>query len=217
VVFDHRLIDTSTYADVQIFRRRRNERLRRETLTLPPMSPKHGPRIRTVPDGDTHERLVCPECSHVEYVNPKVVVGVVATLDDRILLCRRAIEPRRGFWTIPAGYLELRESPEEGAVREAREEAGASLEIDALLAVYSVKRVSQVQLIYRARLTDGEVEAGVESEEVRLFAREEIPWDELAFPTVRWALDHHHESRDREVFRPFANPPGDPGQAEFEH
>ena len=85
-----------------------------------------------------------------------------------------------------------------------------------LLAVYTVRRISQVQLIYRAILTDDDLTAGAESEDVRLFLREEIPWDDLAFPTVRWALDHHHASRDRDVFPPFANPPGDPGQAEFE-
>jgi len=174
-----------------------------------------GPRIREVPEGDSRERLVCPECRYVEYVNPKIVVGSVATLDDRILLCRRAIEPRRGFWTIPAGYLELGESPEEGARREAREEARADLEIETLLAVYTVKRISQVQLIYRARLRSEDVSAGEESEAVGLFDWADIPWTELAFPTVRWALGHHRETRGANVFPPRTNPPGDPGQAEF--
>jgi ADP-ribose pyrophosphatase YjhB (NUDIX family) len=179
------------------------------------MSENRGPRVRLTPDGDTHERLVCPECEHVEYVNPKIVVGSVATRDDRILLCRRAIEPRKGLWTLPAGYLELHESPEEGALREAWEEARARLEIGTLLAVYTVRRISQIQLIYRARLLDADVAAGPESEEVALFRWREIPFDELAFPTVRWALDHHRETRDRDVFRPRVNPHGDPGQAEF--
>jgi ADP-ribose pyrophosphatase YjhB (NUDIX family) len=178
-------------------------------------SRKVGPRVRKVPEGDTHERLVCPECEFVLYENPKVVVGAVVTWEDRILLCRRAIEPRRGCWTIPAGFLELGESPEEGARREAYEEARARLDIDALLAVYTVARISQVQLLYRARLRDGAFAVGEETEEVRLFDWAEIPREELAFPTVHWALDHFRETRDLEVFSPRSNPPGDPGQAEY--
>jgi ADP-ribose pyrophosphatase YjhB (NUDIX family) len=174
-----------------------------------------GPRIPEVPAGDTRERLVCPECAFVEYVNPKLVVGAVVTHGERILLCRRAIEPRKGYWTIPAGYLELHESPDEGARREAWEEAYARIEIDALLAVYTVRRASQVQLIYRARLLDPEVRPGPESLEVGLFAPEDVPWDDLAFPTVRWALDHHAQTAARNRFAPRANPPGDPGQAAF--
>ena len=121
-----------------------------------------------VPTGDDRDRHVCPACGTVHYQNPKVVVGSVCTLGDRLLLCRRAIPPRRGFWTIPAGYLELGETAEEGAVREAWEEARARIELEGLLAVYSVRRIDQVQLLYRARLLDAAVEAGPESLEVRL-------------------------------------------------
>ncbi|WP_022728060.1 NUDIX hydrolase [Fodinicurvata sediminis] len=165
-----------------------------------------------VPEGDDRERLVCRDCGFVHYQNPKIVVGSVAEWQGRILLCRRAIHPRKGYWTLPAGYLELQEEPLEGALREAREEACAELEIDRLLAVYSIPRISQVQLIYRARLAHHKVACGPESAEVGLFDWGEIPWDEIAFPSVHWALNHHREVRDRQDFAPFANPPGETGK-----
>ena len=142
-----------------------------------------------VPEGDDRVRSVCPACGTIHYVNPKIVVGSVCTLGERLLLCRRAIEPRRGFWTIPAGYLELGESAEAGALREAWEEARARIELEGLLAVYSVERIGQVQLLYKARLLHEDVAAGPESLEVRLVGWEEIPWEDLAFPTVRWILE----------------------------
>lgn len=169
---------------------------------LPP--PEHF--SRRVPAGDNRERLVCDTCHFVSYENPKVVVGAVCQWEDRILLCKRAIEPRRGYWTLPAGYLEVHESTAEGAAREAFEEACASIEIDALLAVYSIPRISQVQVIYRARLRSPEVAAGPESEAVGLFRWEEIPWDDLAFPSVRWALRQFHAVRDRAEFPAHGNP-----------
>lgn len=141
-----------------------------------------------MPAGEDRERQVCDACGFVAYENPKVVVGSVVEHDGRILLCRRAIEPRRGFWTIPAGYMELGETAEEGALREAWEEARARLQPQRLLAVYSIARIGQVQLIFRAGLAEPGFAAGPESLEVRLFAWEEIPWDELAFPSVHWAL-----------------------------
>jgi ADP-ribose pyrophosphatase YjhB (NUDIX family) len=165
-----------------------------------------------VPSGDSRKRRVCDHCGFVDYVNPRVVVGAVCTWEDRILLCRRSIEPRRGFWTIPAGFLEEGETVEEGVQREAREEAGADIELGGLLGVYSIPRVSQVQLIYRARLRSPEVFAGEETLEVRLASWEEIPWDEIAFPSVRWALRHFDRVRDLESFVPFRNPPGETGQ-----
>ena len=113
---------------------------------------KRGPRVREIPQGDNRERLVCPDCSYVAYENPKLVVGVVATWEDKILLCRRAIEPRCGFWTLPAGFLENGETPEEGAAREAWEEAYAELEIVDLLALYSLPHISQLQLFFGDRL-----------------------------------------------------------------
>lgn len=148
------------------------------------------------PEGDDRERHVCPACGTVHYHNPKIVVGSVCSHGDRLLLCRRAIEPRAGFWTIPAGYLELGESAEEGARREAWEEARARIEIEGLLAVYSVRRINQVQLLYRARLLDPDVRPGPESLEVRLVGWDAIPWGELAFPTVRWILERARAVRD---------------------
>ena len=176
--------------------------------------PSPGPRfVRRVPEGDTSERYVCDDCGHIHYTNPKIVVGSVVAYEGRILLCRRAIEPRKGFWTLPAGFLEEHETPEEGACREAREEACATIAIDALLAVYSVPRISQVQLMYRARLEKPEIYAGPESLEVDLFAWHNIPWDEAAFPSVHWALNHYWETRDKRVFAPFVNPEGQNGNA----
>ncbi len=167
-----------------------------------------GPRVRSVPEGDDRERLTCPDCGFIAYENPKMVAGAVVSVGDRILLCRRAIEPRKGYWTLPAGYLELHETPEEGAMREAWEEARARIAIDALLAVYSVPRISQVQLIYRATLAEPGFAAGPESLEVELFAWDDIPWSELAFPTVGWALDEYRARIGLAVFAPAINPAG---------
>jgi len=168
-----------------------------------------GPRFeRRVPPGDDRSRLVCTDCGFVQYENPKIVVGSVATWQDRILLCRRAINPRRGFWTLPAGYLELGEEAAAGALREAWEEARARLEIDQLLAVYTIRRLSQVQLIFRARLLDEAIAAGPESQDVGLFDWPRIPWSELAFPSVAWALNHHRELAQATAFAPRGNPPG---------
>ena len=113
-----------------------------------------------VPAGDNRPRRVCDECGFVEYVNPKVVVGAICTWEDKVLLCRRAIDPRRGFWTMPAGFLEEKESAEDGARREAWEEARAKLELEGLLGLYSVPRISQVHIIYRARLVSPDVVGG---------------------------------------------------------
>jgi ADP-ribose pyrophosphatase YjhB (NUDIX family) len=126
---------------------------------------------------------------------------------------KRAIEPRKGYWTLPAGFLEEHETPEEGARREAKEEAQADIILEALLAVYSVRRISQVQLMYRAHLEKPEFSAGPESEEVALVAWEDIPWTELAFPSVQWALHHYKETRNQRVFAPFVNPPGETGSS----
>lgn len=168
---------------------------------------------RRVPDGDDRRRLVCDTCGFIQYENPRIVVGTVAGWEDRILLCRRAIPPRTGFWTLPAGYLELGESPEAGAVREAWEEARAALEIDQLLAVYSITPISQVQLIYRARLTNARVEPGPESLEVGLFRFEEIPYEHIAFPSVLWALKDYRETLGQRGFPPRVEPGSQPPPA----
>ncbi|MEJ0042691.1 MAG: NUDIX hydrolase, partial [Rhizomicrobium sp.] len=173
-----------------------------------PPSPRF---VRIVPEGDTTERYVCGDCGHIYYTNPKIVVGSVVRFGERILMCRRAIEPRKGFWTLPAGYLEEHETPEDGARREAREEALCEIVLEGLLAVYSVTRLSQVQLMYRARLDAEQFGAGAESLDVKLFAWDDIPWTEIAFPSVRWALYHWRESKDAAIFAPFSNPPGENG------
>ncbi len=161
---------------------------------------------RKIPPGEDRERSVCVHCSFIDYRNPRIVVGSVATWAESILLCRRAIEPRKGFWTLPAGFLETGESVEDGALREAWEEARARLEIDRVLAGYSVPRIAQVQIMFRARLIAPDVAPGPESAEVALFPWADIPWPQVAFPTVGWALRQFYESRGRTDFAPYANP-----------
>lgn len=161
---------------------------------------------KEIPVDDDRERSVCAHCGFIDYQNPKIVVGSVATWNDKILLCRRAIEPRKGFWTLPAGYMELGETVEEGAAREAWEEARARLQIERILAIYSIPRISQVQIMFRAVLTAPEIAAGPESEAVGLYRWEDIPWPDLAFPSAGWALRQWRESRDRDDFTPYGNP-----------
>ena len=168
--------------------------------------------IRQIPEGDNRERMVCADCGHVAYENPKVVVGSVVVANDRVLMCRRAIEPRRGFWTLPAGYMELGETLEEGAAREALEEANAVIAIDGILGVFSIARIGQVQVIYRARFADPGPPAfapGEESLDVRLFSVDEIPWEEIAFPSVHWALNAWRASGAASLGKPAGNPPDD--------
>ena len=160
-----------------------------------------------IPPGDDKIRQVCNDCGFVDYVNPKIVAGAVVTQGSKILLCRRAIEPRRNFWTLPAGFMEEGETVEAGAAREAMEEANAEIAIDQLLGVYSVPRISQVQIMFRAKLMS-DISPGPESLEVELFAWKDIPWRELAFPTVVWALTHYAQIRGKDAFVPFFNPPG---------
>jgi ADP-ribose pyrophosphatase YjhB (NUDIX family) len=166
-----------------------------------------GPVVLRVPEGDDRERLVCADCGFIRYENPKIVVGSVAYWDDKILMCRRAIEPRRGRWTLPAGYMEMQETTEQGALREAWEEARARIAIETLLAIYQIPHLGQVQFMYRARLLSPEVAAGPESAEVALFDWKELPWREIAFPTVRWALEHFRDTRAQTGFAPRGNPP----------
>lgn len=167
-----------------------------------------GPDVWQVPDGDERERLVCSGCGFIHYENPKIVVGSVAVWQDKVLLCRRAIPPRVGYWTLPAGFLELHERTEEGAAREAWEEARAHLEIGDLFAIYNVPRISQVQMFYRARLKSPAIEPGPESTDVRLFGWNDLPEAEFAFPSVHWALQHYREIGGADVFAVRTNPPG---------
>ncbi|WP_420415998.1 NUDIX domain-containing protein [Pacificispira sp.] len=170
-----------------------------------------GPTVRRVPEGDNRTRLTCPDCGFIQYENPLIVAGAVVVEDGKVLLCRRSIEPRRGFWTIPAGYLELNETVEDGARREAREEACADIAIDGLLAVYTIPRISQVQLIYAAHLASPGIAAGEESLEVRFFDWDEIQTVEIAFPSVHWALAHRRSMTGPVPTAPFGNPDGETG------
>lgn len=167
---------------------------------------------KAVPEDDNRERLVCRDCGFINYQNPKIVVGSVVTFEDRLLLCRRAIEPRHGYWTLPAGFLEEHETVEHGAAREAREEACADIVIESLLAVYSITHISQVQIMFKARLDEPEFGVGPESLEVKLFGWDEIPWDELAFPSVDWALNQYESVKGQAAYPPFTNPVLDEGR-----
>jgi ADP-ribose pyrophosphatase YjhB (NUDIX family) len=148
-----------------------------------------------IPAGDARPRHVCHACQAIHYQNPKVVSGCLVTHGDRVLLCRRAIEPRRGFWTAPAGYLENGETLQEGAIRETLEEADAGVELDGLYALFNLTHIHQIYVFFRGRLIDGRYGVGEESLECRLFAEDEIPWDELAFPTVSKTLRYYFEDR----------------------
>lgn len=150
-----------------------------------------GPSVERVPEGDNRPRLVCPDCGYIAYANPKIVVGAVCTWADRVLLCRRAIAPARGLWTIPAGFMELGETSAEGAVREVWEEARARVRIAALVGIYEIPHISQVNIIYHAEMTGPGCAAGDESEDAALFAWPDIPWQELAFTSVRWSLERY--------------------------
>jgi ADP-ribose pyrophosphatase YjhB (NUDIX family) len=151
-------------------------------------------------DGDTKERAVCTACNTVHYENPLNVVGTVPVWGDKVLLCKRNIEPRHGKWTLPAGFMELNETTAEGAARETVEEAGAQFEMQGLFALLNVARVGQVHLFYRAQLLSDQFDPGTETIEARLFAEGEIPWDEIAFRTVKETLEHFFADRKRGQF-----------------
>lgn len=155
---------------------------------------------RVPDDGDTRERAVCPACDTIHYENPLNVVGTVPYSGGKVLLCKRNIEPRWGKWTLPAGFMELGESTIEGAARETDEEAGAQVEIGPLFSVISVPRVGQVHLFYLARLLSDEFAPGHETIEARLFAEDEIPWEEIAFKTVKETLLRFFEDSRRGQF-----------------
>ena len=153
-------------------------------------------------DGDTKERAVCPACHTVHYENPLNVVGTVPVWGDdelgsgaQVLLCKRNIEPRRGKWTLPAGFMEMNETTAEGAARETDEEAGAQFEMQGLFSVMNVARVGQVHLFYRAKLLSTDFNPGHETMEARLFTEADIPWDELAFRTVKETLERYFSDR----------------------
>ncbi len=153
-----------------------------------------------VPEGDTLPRYVCGHCATIHYENPKVVMGCVPEYKGRILLCKRAIEPRLGYWTVPAGFMENGETLQEGAARETLEEAEAQVEVGELFAIVDVVRAQQVHMLFRARMLNERYGAGHESLEVRLIEPEDIPWEDIAFASVRFGLEAWLE--DRRTGRP---------------
>lgn len=158
------------------------------------------PTTEAIPAGDNRPRAVCNACGTIHYLNPKLVVGCLPVWEDRILLCKRAIEPRKGLWTLPAGFMENGETAGEGAAREAMEEANARVEIGNLYTVYSLPQISQVYMMFLAKLVDPGVSPGIESLEVRLATEDEIPWGQLAFRMVTRTLEHFLEDRRSGVF-----------------
>ncbi len=145
--------------------------------------------IEIVPEGDNRQRFVCNSCETVHYQNPKNVAGAILTWQDKVLLCKRAIEPRYGLWTLPAGFMENNETVAEAAARESMEEANAETDRLKLFGVFSLPYISQVYMMFSGQLTSDEVSPGLESLEVRLFTRDEIPWAEIAFPVVTHSLE----------------------------
>ena len=156
---------------------------------------------QAVPPGDNRLRYCCASCSTIHYQNPKMVLGTIPTWGEKVLLCRRAIEPRYGYWTLPAGFMETGESTGEGAERETLEEAGARIALGELFSMLDVPQVEQVHMFFRADMLDERLDPGPESLEARLFAEDEIPWDAIAFRTVSQTLRWFFEDRRTGRFR----------------
>lgn len=154
-----------------------------------------------IPAGDNRPRHICTQCAYIHYENPRLVVGCIATWENKILLCRRAIEPRLGYWTLPAGFMENGETTAQAAIRETQEEAGATVELDAPCLMVNLAHFDQVHLFYRGRLITPDYAAGEESLEVALFSAEDIPWPELAFRSVKLCLEQFLEDQQSRQFR----------------
>ena len=149
-------------------------------------------------EGDEHQRLVCMHCGEINYNNPKIVTGSLIVHKNKFLLCKRAIEPSKGLWTIPAGYLEGNETVQTGASREAYEEATAKIQIDHLFAIFSLKKINQIQIIYLAHLKEDYFAPGIESLDVQLFDYDNLPWKEMAFSSVRWVFELYKSYKNGE-------------------
>lgn len=155
----------------------------------------------TIPPGDSMPRHVCSVCGKIHYQNPRIVVGCIPEWEDKILLCRRAIDPRSGLWTLPAGFLENGETIQQGAARETLEEARAEVAIGDLYTLYNLPHVNQVYILFRAKLLKPEFGTGAETLEARLFSENQVPWSELAFATIRGTLTHYYDDRRAGLFR----------------
>ena len=158
--------------------------------------------IEATPPGDDRPRLVCQDCGFINYRNPRLVVGAVSVWQEKILLARRAIAPREGYWTVPAGFMELSETLAEGAVRETWEEAQAKITIGPLLGMFEVPHIGQVHVMFSANMADDQHAPGPESLETALVTWDDIPWSDLAFPSVTEALQAHKSALEREIGAP---------------
>ena len=153
-----------------------------------------------IPDGDHRERHVCDNCGFIHYFNPRIIAGTVPTVGEKVLLCRRAIEPRKGYWTLPAGFMENGETTQEAALRETWEEAEAKLDLFGLYTLFNLPHINQVYIFFRGEVIEGKFGAGEESLESQLFSEAEIPWDNLAFPTIYKTLKHLFQDRGDNEF-----------------
>lgn len=154
-----------------------------------------------IPDGDHRPRHICDHCGTIHYQNPKIVAGCIAHWEDRVLMCRRAIEPRHGLWTVPAGFLENGETTYQGALRETIEEANARVEVEDLYVTVNLPHINQIYMLFRGRLLDLDFFPGEESLETQLMTAQEIPWGDMAFPTVTESLRLYFADRQRGAFR----------------
>ncbi len=148
-----------------------------------------------IPKGDTHARYVCDNCNLIHYLNPRMIVGCIPVWQEKILICKRAIEPKYGLWTLPAGFMENGETVEQGALRETKEEAGAEVEIIRLHSLFSLPQVNQVYAIYLAKMTSENFYAGEESLECKLISTDEIPWEKIAFTAIKFSLKKYVENQ----------------------
>ncbi len=159
-----------------------------------------GQLTNKIPEGDDRQRHVCVDCDFIHYQNPKIIAGCLPIFGNKVLLCKRAIEPRHGYWTLPAGFMENGESLEQGALRESWEEARAKITLDNLYTIISLPEINQVYMLFKGKLDNLDFSAGTESLEVKLFSEEEIPWDDLAFPTIKKTLRHYFSDRQNNHF-----------------
>jgi len=156
--------------------------------------------VSMIPEGDNKLRFCCDQCNTIHYHNPKIIAGTVTVKEDKILLCKRAIQPRHGLWTIPAGFLEKKETIEEGCLRETKEETNALVKIKSLYAIFNIPQISQVYMLYLAELGDQSFGPTSESLEVKLFSEKEIPWEELAFPFVPLIINYLYQDLKNNSF-----------------
>ncbi len=156
--------------------------------------------VKEIPAGDDRHRHVCKSCDTIHYVNPRIIAGCLPLFEDKVLLCKRAIAPRHGYWTLPAGFMENGETTSEGALRESWEEAKAKITLDGLYTLFNLPHINQVYMFYRGRLDNLDFGPGIESLEVELFSENEIPWGQLAFPVIDRTLELYFEDRKKDDF-----------------